>query len=103
MADEPMSPAEIQRALERHDRALMNAVPTDAWARENEHLRQYVDTQYRGLREHVDDVEESLTADIKEMKERGQMTRGQLIAVLSAVAGVVATVVAAYISTKGIK
>lgn len=101
MADEPMSPGEIQRALERHDRALMNAVTTDAWVRENEHLRNEIREAVNDCRERTDDVEKAAMEAVKELKENKQNAWMRILGVLGVAATLIAAALAAYMSSRG--
>lgn len=95
MTDEPMTQGEIQRALERHDKALMNAVTIDAWVRENDRTKE----RFAETKERIDDVEETAMEAIKELKEgkSNAWTRAlQIVAIVVAMA-------TAYIAAKGIK
>lgn len=103
MTDEDVSLGEIQRNVDRIDKRLSEFVTVDAWTRENDRMKERIGAVDAASRERDDDMERDTAEQFRKRDERGQMTRGQLIAVLCAVAGVVATVVAAYISTKGIK
>lgn len=95
MTDEPMSPGEIQRALERHDKALMNAVTIDAWTLENNRVKE----RFVEVKEHIDDVEETAMGAIKDLKgdKNNVWTRTFQIA------GIAVAIVTAYIAAKGIK
>lgn len=95
MADEPMSPGEIQRALERHDKALMNAVTTDAWARENDRVKE----RFAETKERIDNVEEAAMSAIQRIETGKQNAWGRTLQIT----GIVVAIVAAYIAAKGIK
>lgn len=99
MADEPMSPGEIQRALERHDKALMNAVTLDAWTRENEHLRDEIRESASDCKERTDSVMKALLAAVKDLKDNKQNAWSRNLQIV----GFVVALVAAYIAAKGIK
>lgn len=98
-----MSPGEIQRALERHDRALMNAVTVDAWVRENEHLRNEIHEVADDCRERTDDVEKAADARFKRIEDRGQNTWSRVLGVLGIAATLIAAALAAYMSARGAK
>lgn len=95
MADEPMSPGEIQRALERHDKALMNAVTTDSWARENDRVRE----RFAETKERIDDVEETAMNAIQRIETGKQNTWSRTLQIV----GIIVAIAAAYIAAKGIK
>lgn len=96
-----MSPGEIQRALERHDRALMNAVTVDAWVRENEHLRNEIHEAVNDCRERTDDVEKATDARFRRIEDRGQNTWVRVLGVVGIAATLFAAVLAAYMSSRG--
>lgn len=99
MASEPMTPGEIQRALERHDRALMDAVTTATFVREVEHLRNEIREAVSDCKERTEDVEQQTMNAIKRIETGKQDSR----VVLLQIVGFVVALVAAYIAAKGIK
>jgi hypothetical protein len=90
-----MSAGEIQRALERHDKALMNAVTTDAWARENDRVKE----RFAETKERIDDVEETAMSAIQRIETGKQNVWSRTLQI----AGIAVAIVAAYIAAKGIK
>ena len=110
VADEQMSGGEIRerfrgidKRLDGIDARLDRMLPTETFTMADRHTAERIAEVDRASRERDDDLERTTAQEFKEIKERGQMTRGQLIAVLIGVATVAATVVGAYISAKGIK
>ena len=110
MADERMSDGElrhrfdsIDKRFESVDRRVDRMATVDMVTSETSHTRDRIAEVDRDSRERDDDIERATDARFKRNEERNQMTRGQVITVLVAVATVLATIVGAYISTKGIK
>jgi hypothetical protein len=101
--DEDVSLGEVQRNVDRIDKRLADFVTVDAWTRENDRHKERIAEVDKASRERDDDLERATAEQFKEIKERSQITRGQFLTLLGIVAGVVASLVAAYISTKGIK
>lgn len=99
VADEPMSPGEIQRALERHDRALMDAVTTATFVREVEHLRNEIHESVSDCKERTEDVEQQAMSAIRRIETGKQDSRVMILQIV----GFVVALVAAYIAAKGIK
>lgn len=99
MADEPMSPGEIQRALERHDRALMDAVTTATFVREVEHLRNEIRESVADCKERTEDVETTAMSAIKRIEAGKQDTWSRTLQIIT----IVVAIATAYIAAKGIK
>ena len=103
VTDERMSDREIRDRFDSIDKRLDRTVPLDSWNLQNSHAAANLAELDRDCRERHEDAKKDIKAVNRRIDERGNNTWSRVLGVAGIAVSLLVGILAAYISSKGIK